>query len=648
MGKDQDLPPQAGEKFTILRELGRGGMGAVYEAKDNELGRHVALKFLHGQTLARLERFRVESETLARLRHPNIVQVHECGEAEGGVFLVLDFVDGESLEQRVERGPLEPKEAVRIARDVAAALQHCHDHGVIHRDVKPGNVLLEQSGRVLLTDFGIARDLEREVALSKTGAMIGTPAYMPPEQARGQKDAIDARSDVYALGATLYEMLTGKGPFAGYTLPARLAAGDLTLARADLHPDLVAICTKCLRSKASLRYPTAQALGDDLDRHLRGEPVEARSRRVGPVLLLSLALIAVALAMVAASLIATRGKSHVAGTPSGPTPTATSPKRSPPVSRFAPLKRDPLRLTLPGLLGARFAGPEHVLAWSASEWCVWRLADREISAQGRVKELQAAAVDAKGELLLLAQPKRVSLQRLAGGGAIASVPLVTEEVALSPTGEVAALVAGVTVVLWRPGRAVAVEMLYEAKSEPRALVFSPDGSYLAFASGGTNRDADPRELVVWTSAGELVARWEIPRPAYQLAFAPNTGLLATGDDWGGLRIYDPATPGAAPISFTAPQPGPLGGAHTGEVAGVVFDPHGVLLSVSGHSPQRAAVLTNELRRWEISDGVGRLLSTHLPLADEYVALDVARGRALLLTGAKAKGEVRITSLEKLR
>ena len=225
------------DRYVIERELGRGGMAAVYRARDLKHGRHVALKVLHPELAASLgpERFQREIETVARLQHPHILTVHDSGETVGQLWFTMPFIDGESLRDRLGREQQLPVQvALRIATDAARALQYAHEHGVIHRDIKPENLLLTKDGSTLVADFGIARALNAgDDRLTETGISVGTPAYMSPEQATGER-TLDARTDVYALGAVLYEMLVGEPPFTGPTAQAVIAkrfSGDVPRVR---------------------------------------------------------------------------------------------------------------------------------------------------------------------------------------------------------------------------------------------------------------------------------------------------------------------------------------------------------------------------------------------------------------------------------
>jgi hypothetical protein len=275
-----DSPPG----YEIVGELGRGGMGVVYKARQVGLNRPCALKMILSGGHAGaddLQRFRTESEAIARLQHPNIVAVYEVGQHNGKPFFSLEFCAGGNLDRKLAGSPSEPTEAAALVRTLALAIQAAHEANVIHRDLKPANVLLTADGTPKITDFGLAKKLDDESRQTQTGAIMGTPSYMAPEQAEGSK-AVGPLADVYALGAILYEMLTGRPPFKAATSfdtitqvvsddpipPSRL--------RSATPRDLETICLKCLHKDPAKRYASAQALADDLGRFLDGKPVLAR------------------------------------------------------------------------------------------------------------------------------------------------------------------------------------------------------------------------------------------------------------------------------------------------------------------------------------------------------------------------------------
>ncbi len=277
--------------YEILGELGRGGMGVVYRAGDPALGRIVALKVLPaGSHPEYRERFLREGRVAARLRHPGIVTVHAAGVAEapggpggeGSAYLVMDLIDGESLADVLDRETLPPDRAARVVEAVARALAHAHSQGVIHRDVKPGNILLDRVGTPHLADFGLAREVEGGAALSQSGAAVGTPHYMAPEQLEARPGGVDARADIWACGIVLYECLAGERPFGGSTPVAVLTqvatreAPPIRRRVPSVPRDLETIILRCLERDPARRYPTAEALADDLGRFVRLEPILAR------------------------------------------------------------------------------------------------------------------------------------------------------------------------------------------------------------------------------------------------------------------------------------------------------------------------------------------------------------------------------------
>jgi tetratricopeptide (TPR) repeat protein len=260
-------------------------MGVVHRAFDMALRRPVALKMLlnaNGAGYGAVERFRREATAAASLRHPGIVQVHEIGEHEGSPFIVLELVEGESFEALLERSPLSPRRVAEIVRGIALALAHAHAQGVIHRDVKPGNVLIDREGAPRLMDFGLARNALISEKLTRAGQMIGTPAYMAPEQVVGDGTKQGPQTDVYGLGAVLYRALAGRPPFEASTLDAlacRIVAEDaLPLRKLDarVHADLETIALRCLEKEPARRYSSAAAVAEDLRRFLDGEPIRAR------------------------------------------------------------------------------------------------------------------------------------------------------------------------------------------------------------------------------------------------------------------------------------------------------------------------------------------------------------------------------------
>jgi serine/threonine protein kinase len=271
-------------QYELLGELGRGGMGVVYKAKQRGLNRVVALKMIlsgeHAGADA-LARFRTEAKAIARLRHPNIVQIYEISDSGGQAYFSLEFCPGGSLSRRLRDRPLTPRDAASIVERLARAMQVAHDAGILHRDLKPANVLLADDGTPKITDFGLAKKLDDGPGKTRTGAVMGTPSYMSPEQAEGKKD-LTPLVDVYSLGAILYECLTGRPPFkAATTLDTVLQVISEEPApprrlNSRVPRDLEVISLKCLHKDPLGRYASAKDLADDLKRYLDGEPIRAR------------------------------------------------------------------------------------------------------------------------------------------------------------------------------------------------------------------------------------------------------------------------------------------------------------------------------------------------------------------------------------
>ncbi len=272
--------------YELIDVLGQGGMGVVYRARHATLGTECAVKLLVAGEHASLEaivRFQREAAGVARMgKHPNIVGVFDLGQEGPVAYYAMEFVRGRSLRDLLETGSIEPREAARITEKVARALHFAHGHGIVHRDVKPENVVVREDGEPQVMDFGLARDLRTEARLSVAGEVFGTPSYMAPEQARGLHDQCDARTDVYALGGVLYDALTGIPPHPGKDVAQvfrHVLEGEVVpprRLRPDLPLDLETVCLKCLEADRATRYDSAEALADDLARFLRGEPVSAR------------------------------------------------------------------------------------------------------------------------------------------------------------------------------------------------------------------------------------------------------------------------------------------------------------------------------------------------------------------------------------
>src|SRR6266516_3159607 len=275
--------------YELVEEVGRGGQGVVFRAGQKSLNRTVALKVISlGQwaSKAHLKRFRREAEAAASLDHPSIVPIYEVGERDGSCYFSMKLIEGGQLDEVVRREPMPIRRTVELIAKVARTVHYAHDHSILHRDIKPGNILLDAKGEPHLTDFGLARLVETESTVTRTLEVLGTPSYMAPEQAVGNNDAVSSVTDVYGLGAVLYQLVTGHPPFAGGTtyetikLLLDTEPRQPRLWNAKIDRDLSTICLKCLEKDPKRRYSSALALAEDLERWLRHEPILARRTRV--------------------------------------------------------------------------------------------------------------------------------------------------------------------------------------------------------------------------------------------------------------------------------------------------------------------------------------------------------------------------------
>jgi serine/threonine-protein kinase len=286
------LPTTLGD-YELIEEVGRGGMGVVFRGRQVSLDREVAVKMILRGRLASeadLQRFLAEAAATARLVHPGIVPVYEVGDFDGRPFFSMQYIDGETLADRTTRGPLRQREAARIIAQVARAVQFAHEQGFVHRDLKPSNILLNKEHQPLITDFGLAKESGADVNLTRSGMLVGTPAYMSPEQAGGRKELLGPATDIYSLGSMLYFTLTGRPPFVAETpveLVMLVIEQDPSPPRAlrpSLDRDLEMIVIRCLQKPVDLRYASAGDLADDLEAFLADEVVSARSGRFAQVI----------------------------------------------------------------------------------------------------------------------------------------------------------------------------------------------------------------------------------------------------------------------------------------------------------------------------------------------------------------------------
>ena len=279
------LPTKVGD-YELLEEVGRGGMGVVFRGRQISLDREVAVKMILRGRLASdadLRRFLAEASATARLEHPNIVPVYDVGDVDGRPFFSMKFIEGQTLAQRLQSGPLPQREAATLVASLARAIGLAHRQGILHRDLKPSNILLSADGTPMITDFGLAKQVGAKVDLTRSGMLVGTPAYMSPEQAGGRRASVGPATDIYSLGCVLYAALTGRPPFVADSpmeLVMLVIEQEPTAPRAlrpSLDRDLEMIVVRCLQKPVDLRYATADALADDLEAYLADERVAARS-----------------------------------------------------------------------------------------------------------------------------------------------------------------------------------------------------------------------------------------------------------------------------------------------------------------------------------------------------------------------------------
>lgn len=271
--------------YELLEEIAKGGMGVVWKARQQALNRIVAVKMIRSGLFAvedEVQRFHAEAQAAAQLKHPNIVNIHEIGEHEGQHYYSMDFIEGRTLADQCHGRAMNAREAAGILGTVCDAVHFAHQRGILHRDLKPQNLMMDAEGRPHVLDFGLAKRLDDDQSLTMTGAVMGSPSYMAPEQAQGRNDRVGPHTDVYALGAILYQMLTGRPPFLASSVAETMMQvvqrqpAAPSRSNADIPRDLETICLKCLEKEPARRYATARELGEELARFLKGAPIQAR------------------------------------------------------------------------------------------------------------------------------------------------------------------------------------------------------------------------------------------------------------------------------------------------------------------------------------------------------------------------------------
>jgi WD40 repeat protein/tRNA A-37 threonylcarbamoyl transferase component Bud32 len=573
--------------YEVLEELGRGGMGVVYKARQVKANRLVALKVILAARHAgpaELARFRTEVEAIGRLQHPNIVQVYEVGEEDGKPFFSLELCAGGSLDRRLTGNPQPPAEAARLVEVLARAMRAAHERHVIHRDLKPANILLTEDGTPKISDFGLAKKLD-DAGQTVTGAIMGTPSYMPPEQATGKTKELGPAADIYALGAILYECLTGRPPFKAdtpYDTLLQVVSQEPVPPRqlnAKVPTDLQTVCLKCLHKEPKKRYASARALAEDCAAFLEGRPIQARQagllersvkwarRRPAAAALLGVSLLATAAVLLSvgiAFVLVTRSRDDALGA-----------------------EQRALRL----------AAEKGSLADANA-----RLANRERRARQDAQEAfkrEEAERKQKEEELLLARSNLFTAQLLRVKAVFERDP----DSARRLLHDYNACPLDLRDTAWhfyeRACRTREPVTLATGQGAFRALAFARNGRTLAW--GGTGGS-----VTLWDPAtgGERAVLKGHKGEVRAVAFSPDDGLLASGGIDGTVRLWDPAT-GRQRAVLQAEGP----------VWSVAFSPDGKVL----------ASTTSELARGTEQAGLVGLLASGHPSAPLLAAVGLSRG-----------------------
>lgn len=618
------LPRRLGD-YQLLEVLGAGGMGVVYRALQISLDRPVAVKMIHPGLFMRegeRRRLRTEAEAVARIRHPNIVAVYDVGECDGQPYFVMELVEGRSLSERLREGPLDPECAARYASVVGEAIHEAHAQGVLHRDIKPSNLVVDRLDQPRILDFGLAKITTADVAQTGAGVAVGSPSYMPPEQALGRTEETDARSDVYSLGAVLYEMLTGVPPFreASAVETLRLVVERPPVAPRSLDPrlprDLETICLRALAKERHRRYPSARALSLDLQRFLRHEPIEARptnwagrlglwARREPVATVFALGLLAVLVAGMVGFGVAWRRElqlrqraEHLGEQARRNLYAADMNLALQAIERGDDAAARRLLVSYaPSEDSAPGAAPRWGRDLRGFEWRYLRHAirpDPHRSLTGHRDLVTGLAVSPDGRRILSAGSDEWLQEQdwqVDGPPGVRTRPLGfhASSLTLHPDGHRLA-VGGDTahggVVLERTGEVVADL----PSGYLQRVAFTPDGRWLLVGQL-TGWNGDPGPMLICDASGREVGR--MPEAGGQLAFCGARGLLATGAWLGRIRLWrwpDATPPGAGPPEATWIREFE----DAGKTLALGFSPNGARLAACNEG--------GELLVWEVATG----------------------------------------------
>jgi eukaryotic-like serine/threonine-protein kinase len=627
--------------YELLEEIAHGGMGVVYKARQVSLDRLVAVKMILAGEFATpefVQRFRTEAAAAAVLHHPNIVAIHEVGVHAGQHYFSMDFVDGPSLAALVGHQPLPARRAAQYLKTIAEAIHYAHEQGILHRDLKPSNVLIDANDQPRITDFGLAKRLEGETSLTLSGQMVGSPNFMPPEQATAKHGKVGRYSDVYALGGILYHLLTARPPFQADSIEV-IVSQVLTAEPVSprmLNPtvprDLETICLKCLEKEPSRRYATAQALADELGRFLRGEPILARPASRSekawrwcqrkPALATAVGAVILVAAVGFVGILTQWRRAELQRQKAESSEYAAD-------MHLAQLAlADNNRALAVGLLDKYRPTGTSTTDLRHWEWrYLWQLCqgDELSTLHQYPRGIDALAVSRDEELLALACGDQVALWDLTAKRPLTAWSIATTEaLAFSPAGNLLAV--GTWNATGKPGidlwdastGKVTKTLTHEA--EVRSVAFSPDGKLLAtFDNRGNIKVAD------WAS-DQTLTNFTVPpprrRPTGVVVFSPDGNRLAIGEDYGHVQLLDLRTGTVVPFQTQSSE----------GVTALVFSSNGQLL---------AAGLGSAVRLWDANSGESRgQLSNHT----EWVRGLAFTPEGRQLASASGDGTIRIWSV----